>query len=91
MALAFAHHLVIGNNVPLASLAAFFRRICRSLIIEFVPKEDSQVQRMLALRGDVCPDYTPDGFERAFGAEFTIHRSVAIEGTARRVYLMERR
>ena len=91
MALAFAHHLVIGNNVPLASLAAFFRRICRSLIIEFVPKEDSQVQRMLALRGDVCPDYTPDGFERAFGAEFTIHRSVAIEGTARRLYLMERR
>ena len=57
LALALVHHLSIGCNVPLESVAAFFERICRHVIIEFVPKEDSQVQRMLALRDDVFTGY----------------------------------
>ena len=37
-------------------LARFFAYICNSLIIEFVPKEDSQVQKLLTTREDVFPD-----------------------------------
>lgn len=91
LALALVHHLAIGGNVPLESVAAFFERICRRLIVEFVPREDSQVQRMLALREDVFADYTQGAFERAFGARFRILRSTAIEGTVRTLYSMERR
>lgn len=91
MALALVHHLAIGGNVPLQSLAAFFERIGRWLIIEFVPREDSQVQRMLALREDVFGSYTKEAFERAFGERFRFVRSVEIEGTVRTLYLMERR
>jgi hypothetical protein len=60
------------------------------LIIEFVPREDSQVQGMLALREEVL-DYIPTAFERSFNAHFTILRSVVIPGTDRTMYLMERR
>jgi hypothetical protein len=91
LALALEHHLAIGGNVPMDSVAEFFGRVCHRLIIEFVPKEDSQVQRMLATREDVFPDYTREGFERAFASRFTIERSEAVEGTLRRLYLMDRR
>ena len=53
LALALVHHLAIGNNVPLPNVAEFFARLGRHLVIEFVPKSDSQVQRMLSSRTDI--------------------------------------
>ena len=91
LALALVHHLAISNNVPLAYVASFFAGICRSLIIEFVPKSDSQVQRLLATREDIFPDYTKSGFEEAFSGLFEIRRAAAIEGSERILYLMDRR
>jgi hypothetical protein len=91
LALALVHHLALGANVPLESVAAVFSRMCRYLVIEFVPKEDSQVQEMLALREDVFEHYTQAGFERAAGPHFTILRSERIADTVRTVYLLERR
>ena len=46
LALALIHHLAISNNVPLPRIADFFARLGRALIIEFVPKSDTQVQRL---------------------------------------------
>jgi hypothetical protein len=89
MALALIHHLAISNNVPLDRLADFFAGLSRWLIIEFVPKPDSQVQRLLATRQDIFPDYSPEGFERAFGRSFTICECIPIPDSERRVYLMQ--
>ncbi len=91
MALALVHHLAIGNNVPLSQAAEFFSRLGRWLIIEFVPKEDSQVARLLATREDIFPDYTQAGFEQAFGEYFTICAREAIQDSRRSLYLMERK
>ncbi len=91
LALALVHHLAIANNVPLTRLATFFRDLSRALIIEFVPKEDPQVQRLLASRADIFPDYTTAGFEAAFSHLFWIRASEAINGTSRRLYFMEAR
>jgi hypothetical protein len=88
LALALIHHLAISNNVPLNRLAQFFARAGRWLIIEFVPKSDSQVQRLLTTRADVFPDYTREGFESAFSAEFEIVQSEPIEGSERVLYLL---
>jgi ribosomal protein L11 methylase PrmA len=90
MALALVHHLAISNNVPLPHLACFFRDITHWLIIEFVPKTDSQVQRLLATRQDIFPDYHLAGFEEAFGEFFHIRDSVDVQDSQRRIYLMER-
>jgi len=91
MALALIHHLAIGNNVPLPDVAAFFAQLANWLVIEFVPKEDSQVQRLLSTREDVFPGYHQAGFESAFEGEFVIDRKHAIAGTSRTLYLMRRR
>ncbi len=91
LALALIHHLALTNNVPLANAADFFATAGRSLIIEFVPKEDSQVQRLLASREDVFPDYRREGFEEAFAGRFVIRRQEEIPGTRRTLYLMDRR
>jgi len=90
LALALVHHLAISNNVPLSKIAEFLSRICSSLIIEFVPKSDSQVKRLLATREDIFPDYTQAAFERVFGRYFTVLNSVRIKDSERILYLMQR-
>jgi hypothetical protein len=91
LALAVVHHLAIGGNVPLPQVAAFFRSICRALVVEFVPKEDSQVRRMLAVREDVFPTYSREGFEAAFAAHFDVLRADRISDSVRTLYLMSAR
>ncbi|BBM84131.1 SAM-dependent methyltransferase [Candidatus Uabimicrobium amorphum] len=91
LALALIHHLVIANNLPFGKVAAFFSRVCQHLIIEFVPKSDSQVERMLRHRKDIFGFYTADNFEADFAKEFTIKRTVPVEGSNRVIYLMERK
>jgi len=76
--------------VPLGRIAEFFRNICSSLIIEFVPKGDSQVQRLLATREDIFPDYTLEAFEREFSAYFKLLDKTPIRDSRRTLYLMQR-
>lgn len=89
LALALVHHLAISNNLPLARIAAFFHELCTHLVIEFVPKADSQVQRLLATRQDVFPHYTQEHFEKEFSRYFTIRESVNIKDSRRTLYLMK--
>ncbi|GAP13787.1 protein containg methyltransferase domain [Longilinea arvoryzae] len=89
LALALVHHLAISNNVPLDRLAAAFAALGRWLVIEFVPKEDSQVQRLLATREDIFPTYTLDGFEEAFSHSFDIVEKAQINGSKRTLFLMK--
>jgi len=90
-ALALIHHLVISNNIPLDKIAKFFSNICKSLIIEFIPKTDSQVQRLLASREDIFSDYTIQSFEREFRKYFEISESVSIKNSERVLYSMRNR
>jgi ribosomal protein L11 methylase PrmA len=91
MALALIHHLAIGNNVPLPKVAEFFSSLGEWLVIEFVPKEDSQVQRLLATREDVFPDYTQVRFETAFQEHYEVIQMECIADTVRTLYLLRRR
>ena len=88
-ALALVHHLALSNNVPLDRIAEFFRRLCTWLIVEYVPKSDSQVQRLLATREDVFDDYTVEGFETAFTPHFEKVRQVPVLDSERTLYLMK--
>jgi hypothetical protein len=91
MALALIHHIAISNNVPLAQVAGYLATLCRHLVIEFVPKQDSQVQRLLSSREDIFGDYDQDGFEAAFSTRFDILRKEPVQGTHRTLYLMAAR
>jgi ribosomal protein L11 methylase PrmA len=91
LALALVHHLAIGNNLPFDLIVDFLTGICRALVIEFVPKSDSQVQRLLATRDDIFPCYNKEGFEQAFSARFAILASSPVKDSERTIYLMELR
>ena len=88
MALALTHHLAISNNLPFENIACFFAEIAKNLIIEFVPKTDSQVQKLLFSRQDIFPGYNQPGFEAAFSQFFYISKKEKVKGSARTMYLM---
>ena len=91
LALALIHHLAISNNVPLQKIAEFFKTNCRNLLIEFIPKDDSQIQRLLASREDIFDDYSQDKFEEEFDKFFTIQQVFEIKDSKRILYSMEKR
>jgi hypothetical protein len=91
LALALIHHLAISNNTPFTKIADFLASICHSLIVEFVPKSDSQVQRLLATREDIFVNYTQQAFETEFARQFVLERSQPITKSERILYLMRRR
>jgi hypothetical protein len=88
LALALVHHLAIGHNLPLDRIASYLSRLGRLLIIEFVPKSDSQVKRLLLSRPDIFPTYTKEEFEIAFARYFTIEAASRVEESERWLYLM---
>ena len=90
LALALLHHLVIGNNVPLRSVAALLARTSAHAVVEFVDKRDSQVQRLLSSRQDIFDEYSQSGFESAFSGLFRIIRRQPIPGAHRLLYHLAR-
>ncbi len=91
LALALVHHLAIGNNTPLPSVAAWLASIARTLVVEWIPKEDPMVQRLLASRVDIFDGYTTEGFEAAVAEHFQVVRREPLSDSIRTVYLLERR
>jgi len=91
IALALIHHLAISNNLPLFLIAQYFAGLGDYLIIEFVPKEDSNVQILLQNREDIFSEYSEEGFKKAFGEFFQIIETKNIKDSKRIIYLMKRK
>ena len=91
LALALVHHLAIANNIPLPQISSFLRTITDWLIIEFVPKTDTQVKRLLATRDDIFVDYNQPEFECSFGQDFQLVQSQQVPNSERTLYLMRAR
>lgn len=91
LALALVHHLAIGRNVPLGMISDLMAGLGPNLIVEFVPKGDPMVRRLLATREDIFPDYTLDGFRAAFAPRFSIVEERQVEDSTRVIFRMARR
>lgn len=91
LALALVHHLAIGRNVPLPHIAEWLSRIARTLVVEFVPKDDPQAQRLLASREDVFSSYDRQAFEAAFCGPFRLLQQASAPGGSRVLYGYEAR
>ena len=90
MALALVHHLALGHNLPLPWIAGFLRQLAPHLLIEFVPKDDPNAQRLLQAREEMFAEYDQPHFEAAFEEHFAIERSEPVSAGGRRLYLMRR-
>ncbi|MDP1622336.1 MAG: hypothetical protein Q8M08_08345 [Bacteroidales bacterium] len=89
LALALIHHLAISNNLPLARIAKFLSKLSRHLIIEFVPKTDTQVKKLLESRKDIFEEYDELHFEKEFSSFFEISAKEKILESERFVYLLK--
>jgi ribosomal protein L11 methylase PrmA len=90
LALGLVHHIAIVNHTPFTKIAEFFATLCHTLIIEFIPKEDSQVKKLLSNREDIFSAYDSQHFERAFCQNFILVDKQPIVGSNRVLYLFSR-
>jgi hypothetical protein len=69
-------------------VSEFARRLSKWLVIEWVPKSDPQVQRLLRSREDIFEDYSQECFEAEMRRCFDIVESQPVGGDGRALYLM---
>jgi ribosomal protein L11 methylase PrmA len=86
LALAFIHHLAIGRNIPLDQLTTWLLALAPAGVIEFVPKNDPTVQRMLALRDDIFGDYNVDHFASLLSQRATIKKREMVSASGRELF-----
>jgi ribosomal protein L11 methylase PrmA len=91
LALALVHHLAIGRNVPLDEVVAWLVGLAPHGVIEFVPKSDPMVQRLLRLREDIFDDYSEEVFLKHLDARAEVVRTVDVSATGRRLFWFARR
>lgn len=91
IALAFEHHLAIAHNAPLEDVVSWITRLAPHSIIEFVPKSDPTIQKMLALREDIFSNYDEAHFEQAINRIGTIAKKLTISASGRTMYQISRR
>lgn len=89
--LAFVHHLAIGNNLPLEYIRDYLSEVSKNLIIEFVPKEDSQAQKLLIMKNADFPEYTLENFEKVFAEKFILVKKTDLTGSKRVLFLMTKK
>ena len=72
--LAVIHHLVIGSNLPLASVIDWLATLGTEVVLEWVPLDDPMSERLTAnkRRHEVHADYTEDDLRRYCARYFSI-------------------
>jgi len=90
MALALIHHLAIGKNISLDLVAKMCSQLGKTLIIEFVSKDDEKVKVLLQHKKDIYDWYTEEAFLQSFSSQFTVIKKQKLSSSSRTLYLMER-
>jgi hypothetical protein len=91
VALAFIHHIAIGRNVPLDMTIDWIMAMAPVGVIEFPPKSDPMVRKLLAQREDIFPDYSEEAFLRHVGARAKIVASKHLSDGGRLLVWYDRR
>ena len=86
IALAFEHHLAIAKNIPLKDVINWLVSLAPTGLIEFVPKEDETIQKMLELKGDIFPEYTEKKFEEHLLTVSEIVSKTIVSNSKRTIY-----
>lgn len=90
--LAVLHHLLVTDRVPLDSVLATAAELTRDLlVIEFVGTGDPMFRKIARGRDALHSDLTPASFEAAAGARFELLRRQQVEGSARVLYVYQKK
>ena len=86
IALAFEHHLSIAKNIPLDQVIKWLIKIAPQGLIEFVPKNDVTVKKMLSLKGDIFKDYNEENFRKLLQNNSKIISETKINESGRKIF-----
>jgi ribosomal protein L11 methylase PrmA len=86
VALAFIHHLAIAKNIPLDQLVDWLTGLAPTGVVEFVPKSDPMVQRLLAHREDIFDGYDQDAFAALLARRGRIVESQTVSASGRTLF-----
>ena len=90
MGLALIHHLAVAKNLPLDEVIGWLVDMAPQGIIEFVPKNDPMVQRLLQMREDLFDDYDQESFEKYLGRRARVIKSDVVSASGRTLYWFDR-
>lgn len=86
IALAFIHHLAIAKNTPLEQTIDWIISLAPTGLIEFIPKNDPTICKMLRLRQDIFIDYNIENFENILKSKAKIIKKTQITKNGRVVF-----
>ena len=86
ISLAVIHHLVIAKNIPLTQAIEWLTSFSSIGLIEFVPKSDPTAKTMMALKGDIFPDYNEENFKKKLSFFKKIKNIHTVTNTNRKIY-----
>lgn len=89
LCLALLHHLVLGENLPLAEVVGWLAEFRASLVLEFVDVHDRQVRGLRAQRSDAGHRYSQTDLETELQRHFQIVRTQRLPGDTRTLYHLE--
>jgi ribosomal protein L11 methylase PrmA len=90
IALAVVHHLAIGRNIPLPDVVNWIVGCAPQGVIEFIPKSDPMIIRMLQNREDIFADYDEANFEYALTSRAQVIKTETISASGRKMYWYNR-
>ena len=79
------HHLVIAKNIPV-SQAVEWLTVFSYWSYRICPKNDPTAETMMALKGDIFPDYNEKNFEKILVSLKQIKNKTKITNTNRIIY-----
>ncbi len=86
LSLAFEHHLSIAKNIPLDQVIEWHIRIAPRGLIEFVPKNDETIKKMLTLKGDIFKDYNEQNFRNLILKNAKINSEKIVSNSGRKIF-----
>ena len=91
IALAFEHHLAIAKNIPLDQTVKWLIDLAPKGLIEFIPKNDETIKRMLKLKGDIFQNYNENNFKNYILNHANIISESIISSSGRKLFEYERK
>ena len=87
LALALLHHLRITYGIPFDKQFELLASITKYALVEYVPRDDSQVKMMMGGRDEsIYTDYNKESFEKAISQHFFRLQLTEIEDSKRSLY-----
>ena len=86
ISLAFEHHLAIAKNIPLDQTIKWLTDTAPQGLIEFVPKNDATIKKMLTLKGDIFKNYNEENFKKLLLKNVNIVSETTISDSGRKIF-----